>query len=202
MSVNSDVPSNRNASAIVSGAIAPNWRDLLLVLVSLAIVLRLMGRTWWCKCGGFSPWSWQVKSEHNSQHLIDAYSFTHLLHGFVFFALLWLLRERYSPRLRLLAALVVEAAWEVVENSPFIIERYRAATISLDYYGDSIANSLCDVLSMLLGYLIASRLRWYQTLAIMIVVELVLLATIRDSLLLNVIMLIYPLDAILQWQSG
>ena len=99
-------------------------------------------------------------------------------------------------------AAVIEAAWEILENTPLIIERYRATTISLDYYGDSIANSVFDLLACIIGYAIASRLRWFYSLAILIVVEVVLLATIRDSLLLNVIMLVWPSDAILQWQSG
>jgi hypothetical protein len=165
------------------------------------VTLHLLGRTLWCKCGGLSPWSWEIYSQHNSQHLIDPYFFTHVLHGFIFFGALWPLRHRLSERVRMMTAFVIEAAWEILENSPIIIERYREATISLDYYGDSIANSVSDLLACLLGYVIASRIRWYYSVTIFIVVELGLLLTIRDSLLLNVIMLVYPSDAILQWQS-
>lgn len=172
------------------------------MIVVLVVILHLLGRRPWCKCGGYSPWSWEIYSQHNSQHLIDPYTFTHVLHGIVFFGVLWLLRDRLSDSVRLMIAAVVEAAWEVLENTSLIIERYREATISLDYYGDSIANSVSDVLACLLGYLIASRLRWYYSVAIFLAVEVTLLLTIRDSLLLNVIMLVYPSDAILQWQAG
>jgi len=172
------------------------------VMVVMVIGLHWLGRVAWCSCGGWEPWSWKIYSEHNSQHLIDAYSFTHVLHGFVFFGVLWFLRKRVSPQTRLLMACVIEAVWEILENSPVIIDRYRTMTISLDYYGDSIANSLADVVSCLAGYWMTSRLRWYWAVAIFLAVETVLLLTIRDSLILNVIMLTYPLDGILQWQSA
>ena len=176
--------------------------QLAVIALLMATALWLLGRTPWCQCGEYLPWSWEVDSRHNSQHLLDPYSFTHVLHGILFFAAFWPLRQRLSERIRLVAASVVEAAWEILENTPMIIERYRATTISLDYYGDSIANSLFDLLACITGYAIASRLRWFYSLAILLVVEAVLLATIRDSLLLNVIMLVWPSDAILQWQSG
>ncbi|WP_286177592.1 DUF2585 family protein [Rhodopirellula sp. JC639] len=173
---------------------------LALIATSMAIVLWRMGRTPWCECGGDSPWSGEIVSRHNSQHLIDPYSFTHVLHGILFFAVLWPLRHWLNARARLIAAALVEAGWEILENTPMIIERYRQATISLDYYGDSIANSVADLLACLAGYMIASRLRWYYSLALLVVVEAVLLATIRDSLLLNIIMLVWPNDAIREWQ--
>jgi len=173
-----------------------------LVIAVLAGVLWMLGRTLWCGCGQPVPWSWQVESRHNSQHLIDPYTFTHLLHGVVFFAVLSPLAGRVSGPTRWLIATVIEAAWEVLENTPLIIERYRAATISLDYYGDSIANSVFDVIACLVGYAITSRLRWYSSAALFVLVEAVLLVTIRDSLLLNVIMLVAPSETILQWQSS
>lgn len=176
--------------------------EIGLVLFTMVAVLWALGRTPWCKCGGVSPWSWEVYSQHNSQHLIDPYFFTHVLHGFIFYAALWPLRHWLSWRVRLLTTAVIEAGWEILENSPMIITRYREATISLDYYGDSIANSTFDLLACLIGFAIASRLRWYYTVAIFVAVEAGLLLTIRDNLLLNVIMLIYPSDQILQWQSG
>ena len=169
--------------------------------LAMVAVLLWLGRRPWCKCGGFSPWSWEIYSQHNSQHLIDPYFFSHVLHGFVFFAVLWPLRHRFSGATRLVAAGAVEAMWEILENSPMVIQRYREATISLDYFGDSIANSIFDLIACLLGYTIASRLRWYYVLAIFVIVELVLLATIRDCLVLNVIMLVCPSQAILDWQS-
>lgn len=176
--------------------------SLGLITVVMVTVLWLMGRRMWCKCGGISPWSWDIYSQHNSQHLVDPYFFTHVLHGFLFFAALWPIRFRLTADARLLIACLVEACWEVVENTPWVINRYRETTISLDYFGDSIANSVFDLLACLLGYWIASRLKWYSSLAVFVVVEVALLATIRDSLLLNIIMLVWPSDAILQWQSG
>ena len=171
------------------------------VLLVMIVVLALLGRTPWCSCGGLSPWSWQVQSRHNSRHLIDPYTFTHVLHGLLFFAALRPLASRLSRSQRFLTATIVEAAREILENTPMIIDRYRATTISLDYYGDSIANSVADVIACLCGYAIASRLRWYYSVALFVIVEIGLLITIRDSLLLNIIMLAYPNDTILQWQA-
>ncbi|QEG00514.1 hypothetical protein Mal15_45840 [Stieleria maiorica] len=176
------------------------FATLTLIATSMAFVLWRMGRTPWCECGGYSPWSGEINSRHNSQHLIDPYFFTHVLHGILFFAVLWPLRHWLTDRARVISAALVEAGWEILENTPMIIERYRQATISLDYYGDSIANSVADLLACLAGYMIASRLRWYSSLALLVVVEAVLLATIRDSLLLNIIMLVWPSDAIREWQ--
>ncbi|MCC9600811.1 DUF2585 family protein [Stieleria sp. JC731] len=178
----------------------------------MVVILLAMGRQLWCSCGTMAPWSWQIYSEHNSQHLIDPYSFTHVLHGVVFFAVLWPLRNRsirvgnqslaVTAGFRLCIALTVEAAWEVLENTSMVIERYRATTISLDYYGDSVANSMSDLAACALGYWFASRVRWQASLILFVTVETALLITIRDSLVLNVIMLVWPIDAILHWQSG
>ncbi|OYP36372.1 hypothetical protein CGZ80_08655 [Rhodopirellula sp. MGV] len=183
-----------------------------LIATAMATILYFMGRQVWCDCGNPTPWSWEVNSSHNSQHFIDPYTFTHVLHGVVFFAILWLFRSAsipwfgraipLLPAQRLLIALLIEAAWEILENTPLVIDRYRAATISLDYYGDSIANSLADLASCLIGYLIASRLRWQSSLVLFVVTEVVLMATIRDSLILNVIMLVFPNEAILRWQAA
>ncbi len=192
-----------------SVSVAVIWAVASLVMT---IILLAMGRHWWCQCGSLVPWSWQIYSQHNSQHWVDPYSFTHFLHGLVFYAALSPLRQRsYSilgrpvvltPLICLALALAVEAGWEILENTPWVIDRYRAATISLDYYGDSIANSLSDLFACLLGYLAANRLRWQISLALFVIIEVTLLMTIRDSLLLNVVMLVYPIDAILNWQSG
>lgn len=171
-------------------------------LAAVAAAERAMGRAWWCACGSPVPWSFEVNSRHNSQHLVDPYSLTHVLHGLGFYALLRLLAPRLSAGWRLALTAVLEGAWEIVENSSFVIERYRAATISLDYYGDSILNSLSDVGCCLLGFWIASRVPVRVSIALFVLVELVLLLWIRDNLTLNVIMLIWPVEAIRKWQAG
>lgn len=174
----------------------------IFAIAAAVVVLRGMGRTWWCACGSPVPWSWAVNSSHNSQHVIDPYSFTHVLHGLIFFTLLKLLIPKASSSARLLMAVLIESGWEILENSPLIIERYRAATISLNYYGDSIANSISDILACAIGFLLAGRLGWRLSFLFFLVVEISLLLTIRDSLTLNVIMLLHPSDAIKNWQMG
>ncbi len=172
------------------------------VCVVAAIVLRLIGQPLWCKCGGWSPWSWDIWSSHNSQHLIDPYTFTHILHGVVLCGLLYWLPRTVPEWIRYLMAIMLEAGWEILENSPVIIERYRAATISKDYFGDSVANSVADILACAVGYGLAYRLRAMRSLAFFMVTEVILLATIRDGLILNVLMLVWPIDAIREWQLG
>ncbi len=173
-----------------------------LVLIITALLLHLMGRSWWCSCGEFRLYAAEVLSSHNSQHLFDAYSFTHVSHGLIFFALgSWLLGST-RLRLRLLVTVILESAWELLENSSFIIERYRAATMSLNYYGDSVINSLGDIGCCILGFLIAARVPWKLSLALFFFMEFTLLATIRDNLTLNILMLLYPIPAIRSWQAG
>lgn len=176
------------------------------VLVAMVAALRVMGRRWWCRCGSLTPVSWHVASSHNSQHLLDAYSFSHVQHGLLLFpALSWLARRRWPDaalRAGLVGSLVAEAAWEVLENTPMVIDRYRAATISLDYVGDSVANSLSDVACCGLGALFAARAPLWVTALVFGSIELGLLGTIRDSLLLNVLMLVAPSDAVRAWQGG
>jgi hypothetical protein len=178
------------------------WGPMAVVLAVTGGILWGLGRTFWCGCGEPVPWSWQVQSRHNSQHLIDPYAFTHVLHGVLLYGALYPLAGRLSESARWMAATLVEAGWEVLENTPMIIERYRATTISLDYYGDSIANSLFDIVACLIGYAITARLRWYSGVALFVIVETVLVLTIRDSLLLNVITLVLPSEAIVEWQSN
>ncbi|MCA8924367.1 MAG: DUF2585 family protein [Planctomycetes bacterium] len=162
-----------------------------------------MGRSPWCSCGSPVPWSFVVQSKHNSQHLLDPYAFTHVLHGVLFCAGTWLALGRWlGPRARLLVALSLEGGWELLENSSWVIERYRAETISLDYYGDSVINSLADVGACALGFYLARRLPLWGSLVLFCAFELLLLLWIKDSLTLNVIMLVYPLEAIRSWQSG
>ncbi len=174
---------------------------LTFVIVVVAAVLEwLLGRLWWCKCGSLSVWSWDIWSTHNSQHLIDWYSFSHVQHGLVFYGILHLLAHKSSLGFRLVVSTAIEAFWEVLENSPLIIDRYRAVTASLDYYGDSILNSASDVACCVFGFWLAIRLPGRVSIALFVVIELVMILWIRDSLLLNVLMLTWPIEAIRQWQ--
>ena len=162
-----------------------------------------MGRLWWCKCGSWALWTSDTVSSHNSQHLVDPYSFSHFQHGLAFYLVLWLLlRHRLDVAWRGVATVGLEALWEIFENTPFTIERYRAGTISLDYYGDSITNSLGDLASCALGYLFAATLPVWTSIAVYLTVEIGMLLTIRDSLLLNILMLVHPSEAIKSWQQG
>ncbi|MFN2501688.1 MAG: DUF2585 family protein [Pyrinomonadaceae bacterium] len=172
------------------------------ILVTTAAILWFQGRVSWCQVGDPVPWSWDIWSTHNSQHIIDPYSFTHLLHGVLEFWLIGLVFGRMPFAWRLVLAVFTESTWEVVENSSAIIERYRAVTISLDYFGDSIANSVADILCCAAGFMIASKLRFWQSLALFLTTEAVLIAWIRDSLLINIVQMIYPIEAIKLWQLG
>jgi hypothetical protein len=167
-----------------------------------AVALHLMGRRLWCACGSPSPWSWDVWSPHNSQHVIDAYTFTHVLHGAIYYGVLWLALRGRWPALRAFLAVLVEVAWEVGENTNTVIEAYRESTISLNYYGDSIVNSVADVAAFVLGYLAAMAVPVLVSVLGFLAVEAALLLAIRDSLLLNVLMLLHPLQAIKTWQLG
>ena len=174
---------------------------IVAVLVVVAEVELAMGREPMCTCGFVSLWHGEVDSQ-NSQQVSDWYTLTHVEHGLGFYALLFLLARRLPMPLRLLLAVGLEGAWEIVENSPFIIDRYRTATVSLDYYGDSVVNSVADVVAMMGGFWMARRLPVWGTVAFIVVVELLLALTIRDNLALNILMLIHPIDAIKQWQLG
>jgi hypothetical protein len=174
-----------------------------IAMLALAIsYLRWQGRVWWCGQGDGAIVSFVVNSPHNSQHVFDAYSLSHVLHGIAFYGLFWLFRSRVRFAWRLVLATAVEVAWEMMENSPVIINRYRAVTISLGYEGDSITNSLGDVLSYLIGFFIAARIGLKWSIVAFIAIELAMLWWIRDNLALNILMLLWPIDAIRKWQTG
>ena len=169
------------------------------VLLLTALVEFAMGRPAFGPAG-FGIWVWDIWSSSNSQFLLDPYSFSHLVHGFLFFALLGRVARGLSPDRRLLIAALIEASWEVLENSPIIINRYRQATIALGYEGDSVMNSMSDIVMMSLGFLAAARLRVWQSVAAVAAMELGCLLLFRDNLTLNVIMLVHPIEAIKAWQ--
>lgn len=173
-----------------------------IVVLATAALLLAMGRVPICTCGTIKLWHGQVMSGENSQHLADWYTPSHIIHGLLFYGLLWLLARRLSFGWRLTLATLLEAAWEIAENSPFIIDRYRTATMALDYYGDSVLNSVSDIFAMMLGFFLASRLPVWATVALILGFEILTGMVIRDGLALNVIMLVWPQDWILDWQSA
>lgn len=175
---------------------------MAICVISLVIALYWQGRIWWCKVGDLSPWSSDIWTAHNSQHFFDPYTFTHILHGILYFWIINLLFKEMPLRWKFFLVVLVECLWEFVENSNFVIERYRAATISLDYFGDSILNALSDVLSCVFGAFLAYKLKFWQSLAYYVLTEIILLFWIRDNLTLNIIMLIYPIEWIKNWQMG
>jgi hypothetical protein len=172
------------------------------IIAVAAVVLLTMGRVPICKCGYVKPWHGVVLSSENSQHLSDWYTFSHIIHGLAFYGLLWLVARRWPVAWRLAAATAIESGWEIFENTDFVINRYREVTISLDYYGDSVINSVMDVLAMVAGFALASRLPVWTIVALTIGMEVGVAFFIRDNLALNILMLLYPVDAVRQWQSG
>ncbi len=210
-----DIPELTTPKQNTFSRLAP-WITLTLIIGVTAFVLYQMGRVWWCVGAPGSPgspespeseaflWVGDIWSMHNSQHLVDPYSFSHLLHGVIFaWVIYWIKPLRIQPLAwRLVPAVTLEAGWEIFENTPLVINRYREATMALGYSGDSIGNSLGDIACCIIGFLIATGVRWYWSLSLFIATELVMLFAIRDNLTLNVIMLIYPIEAIQQWQMA
>jgi hypothetical protein len=179
------------------------WIAVPLLIALIIAILLTMGRPPICACGTISLWHGAVNSAENSQQISDWYSFSHVIHGFLFYGAGWLLlRRRLSAPARLACAVALEGFWEILENSPIIIDRYRTATIALGYTGDSVLNSVSDIGMMMLGFLFAARMPVKVTILTAIAFELFTLWMIRDNLTLNILMLAAPVDAIRVWQAG
>ena len=178
------------------------WLIALAIAVAAAAILLWMGRPLICTCGEVKLWVGEVHGPDNSQHLADWYTPSHIIHGFLFHGLGWLFLRHNPPGDRLIAAIVIEAAWEILENSQWVIDRYREATMALGYNGDAVINSLADMIWMIVGFGIARRLPVWATVAIALAFEIVTLVAIRDNLTLNVLMLVAPIEAISNWQSA
>ncbi len=175
-----------------------------IILIVMAAIEHFQGRLTYCACGYIKVWHGIVNDSGDSQHLFDWYSFTHVLHGVLFYFGLWLIdrKKKLTLTTKFLIAIGLAAGWEILENSSYIIDRYRTATFSLNYYGDTVINSVGDVISAAIGFFITSRVRWWMSLILFIAIETMLALVIRDNLTINIIMLIHPIEAIKTWQQG
>jgi hypothetical protein len=173
----------------------------VLILVVAAAVLLAMGRNPICTCGAIDLWVGTRDSPKTSQMLADWYSLSHIVHGLLFYAALWLAARRWPAEWRFVIALLIEASWEITENTPFVIDRYRETTAALGYTGDSVINSLSDILMMCLGFLLARKLPVWAAVALLVVLEIVPLLVIRDNLTLNIWNLLAPNPTVAVWQS-
>ncbi|MBD8893190.1 DUF2585 family protein [Roseibium litorale] len=178
------------------------WITGIAMILATAVILLAMGRIPICECGYVKLWTPADDISGSSQHIADWYTLSHIIHGFLFFALFRFLLRRRSTGEWALGAIFIEAVWELVENSPWIIDRYREATIAAGYTGDSVLNSVFDILWMLAGFWFAAKMPVWVTVVTAIFFELLALYVIRDNLTLNVIMLVYPVEAIKVWQGG
>jgi hypothetical protein len=178
------------------------WLLALLILAAAAATELVMGRHPICTCGSIDLWVGSRDSPKTSQMLADWYSLSHIVHGLLFYVLLWLIVRRWPVGRRFLAAMLIEAAWEVTENTPFVIDRYRATTAALGYSGDSVLNSMSDILMMALGFLLARKLPVWASIGLLAVLEMIPLFVIRDNLTLNIWALLAPNAAVQAWQAG
>lgn len=184
-------PTVRNSLLVVAGFVAVT-----------AIILYTMGQPPICKCGYVKLWHGVVVSSENSQHISDWYTPSHIIHGILFFGLFFLLLPKASVTVRLALALVVECGWEILENTDMVINRYRESTISLDYFGDSVINSSADILAMVVGFFLASLLPVWASVVLIVFFEALTTWLIRDGLTLNILMLVWPMEAVKAWQGG
>ena len=178
------------------------WPMLAVALVVITVQLRVQGRLWWCECGQWALWAGDVASRHCSQHPFDPYAFTHILHGVLLWWGLMIVAPTLKWEWKLWWCIAIEGLWEIIENTPFVIDRYRDQTAALGYEGDTIVNALGDILACAVGFYAAYRLGVRKSIVLFVVMELILLAWIRDNLTLNVLMLFWPVEGIKEWQLG